>query len=179
VNGAGDPHADGLLDDFASSPATAEAWVVFTDRVMGGVSTAGARLEPVAGRRALRLQGRVSLERNGGFVQVARPLGRGATPLDARRFGGLALDVCGAPGPYFVHLRTSDTRAPWQHYRAPLAVTSAWRTVVVPWRAFEPSGLAAPLDPSRLTRLGLVGGRAAFDADLAVARVALVPEERE
>jgi hypothetical protein len=171
----GDAHT---LDDFDASPAGAGAWSVFTDRVMGGVSTAGATLEPVAGRRALRLQGRVSLERNGGFVQVARALGRGSSPLDARAFGGLAFDVCGAPGQYFVHLRTIHTRAPWQHYRAPLPVGPAWRTVVIPWRAFEPSGLDHPLDPSQLTRLGLVGGRAAFDADLAVARIALVTEAR-
>lgn len=164
-----------VLDDFSAAPATAGTWSVFTDRVMGGVSTAGATLDLVAGRRALHLRGSVSLERNGGFVQVARPLGRGAVPLDARSFIGLALDVCGAPGRYFVHLRTSQTRAPWQHYRADLPVTNTWKRVVLPWHAFAPEGLSAPLDTGALTRLGVVGGRAAFEADLAIARIALVP----
>lgn len=166
-----------VLDDFSAAPASAGAWSVFTDRVMGGVSTAGATLDVIAGRRALHLRGSVSLERNGGFVQVARPLGRGATPFDARAFAGLALDVCGAPGRYFVHLRTTQTRAPWQHYRAELPVTNTWKRVVLPWRAFGPEGLSAPLDVSALTRLGVVGGRVAFEADLAIARIALVARD--
>jgi hypothetical protein len=168
------PHPD-LLDDFAQPGEGARAWSVFTDRVMGGVSVAQGAVEVVTGRRALRLRGRVSLERNGGFVQVARPLGDASGPLDARHALGLSLDVCGTPGPYFVHLRTADTRAPWQHYRAPLPVTADWRTVEVPWSAFTPSGLDRPLDVRALTRLGIVGAREAFDADIALARLALVP----
>lgn len=162
-----------LLDDFAVPGEGERAWSVFTDRVMGGVSVAQGSVEEVAGRRALRLRGRVSLERNGGFVQVARALGDARAPLDASHARGLSLEVCGTPGPYFVHLRTTDTRAPWQHYRAPLPVTPDWRTVELPWSAFVPSGLDRPLDVRALTRLGLVGGREAFDADVALARLAL------
>jgi hypothetical protein len=148
---------------------------VFTDRVMGGVSTAQASIEMVQGRRALRLRGTVSLDRNGGFVQVARVLGERGRALNASAYGGLSLHVCGAPGPYFVHLRTTETGAPWQHYRAPLTVTAEWTEQVVPWSAFEPSGPMHPLDPACLTQLGVVAGRAAFVADVAVAWVGLVP----
>ncbi|HMS03559.1 MAG TPA: CIA30 family protein [Gemmatimonadaceae bacterium] len=169
-----EPAAVTWLDDFAADPSSAAAWVVFTDRVMGGVSTAAATMEPVAGRRALHLRGTVSLERNGGFVQVARPLGRDGAPLDARGFSGLVFHVCGTPGPYFVHLRTAQTRAPWQHYRAPLPVEPQWTTVTVPWSAFTPQGLATPLDVSVLTRLGVVGGQAAFEAAVAVERVGFI-----
>lgn len=164
-----------VIDDFSETGNDAASWSVFTDRVMGGVSTAGATLELIAGRRALHLRGTVSLERNGGFVQVARPLGRGSVPLDARAYTGLALDVCGTPGTYFVHLRTVQTRAPWQHYRAELPVRPLWTTVRVPWSAFTPQGLGTPLDVSALTRLGIVGGQTAFEADVAVARVGVVP----
>jgi len=167
-------HATLVLDDFATAESVAR-WTVFTDRVMGGVSVATAALEVVAGRRALRLTGRVSLERNGGFVQVARALADPPDTLDASGTGGLVLDVCGAPGSYFVHLRTIHTRAPWQHYRASLPVTAAWHTVTLPWTAFAPAGLAQPLDVRGLTRIGLVGGQAAFDADLALARLAMAP----
>jgi hypothetical protein len=163
-----------IFTDFADPREDARAWTVFTDRVMGGVSTARASLEMVAGRRALRLQGQVSLERNGGFVQMACALGAAGASLDASGHTGLALDVCGAPGAYFVHLRTVHTQAPWQHYRASLPVESEWRTVHVPWAAFVPAGLSRPLDPSQLTRLGVVAGKVAFQADVAVERVGLV-----
>lgn len=166
-------HVPLVLDDFSETTPDAATWTVFTDRVMGGVSDAEAHLAQVQGRRALRLQGRVSLERNGGFVQVARPLAAGTAPLDATGTDGLQLDVCGAPGPYFVHLRTVHTRAPWQYYRAPLPVTAEWRTVSVPWSAFTPGGLAQPLDVRGLLRLGVVGGTAAFDADISLARLVI------
>lgn len=162
-----------VLDDFSDPDSPASPWSVFTDRVMGGLSVADATLEPVQGRRTLRLRGRVSLERNGGFVQVARPVGDGATPLDVTGTRGLQLDVCGTPGPYFVHLRTVHTRAPWQYYRAALPVTTAWQTVQVPWTAFTPGGLAQPLDVRGLLRLGIVGGTVAFDADIALARLVI------
>jgi hypothetical protein len=165
-----------VIDDFSETGNDAASWSVFTDRVMGGVSTAGATLELIAGRRALHLRGSVSLERNGGFVQIARPLGRGSVPLDACAYTGLALDVCGTPGTYFVHLRTVQTRAPWQHYRAELPVRPVWTTVTVPWSAFAPQGLGTPLDVSALTRLGIVGGQTAFEADVAVGRVGLAGE---
>ncbi len=162
-----------LLDDFTDADIVARRWRVFSDRVMGGVSDARADLEVVAGRSALRLSGRVSLERNGGFIQVAR--GLEGEQFDATKFGGLQLIVCGVPGSYFVHLRTADTRAPWQYYGAVLAVTPTWQNVALPWRAFSPESLREPLDPSTLQRIGIVAGKTAFDAAVAISRLELVP----
>lgn len=162
-----------LIDDFSDATAVARTWSAFTDRVMGGVSTAQAEVIDIDGRPSLRLRGRVSLERNGGFIQVARsfpPPG-----LDGHGFGGLQLRVCGAPGPYFVHLRTADTRAPWQYYAAPLSVASTCRDVYLPWSAFRGVSLSEPLDVRQIERLGLVAAKQAFDADLVVSRVELVP----
>lgn len=164
---------DLVLDDF-TAPAQPKGWSVFTDRVMGGVSDAQGAVADVAGRRALRLVGQVSLERNGGFVQMARALSDGRTPFDARAYTGVALTVCGTPGSYFVHLRTADTRAPWQYYGAELPVARDWRTVVLPWSAFAPVSLAVPLNVAGLTRIGIVGAKVAFLADVALARLALV-----
>lgn len=160
-----------LLDDFRSAADVAQRWRAFSDRVMGGVSEAHAAFAEVRGQPALRLTGRVSLENNGGFVQMARPLG----DLDALAFGGLQLRVCGAPGTYFVHLRTADTRAPWQYYGAPLPVSEAWADVFLPWSAFTAVSLSAPLDVRELQRIGLVAAKTAFDADVAISRLELVP----
>jgi hypothetical protein len=165
-----------VIDDFTRSADAAAAWTAFTDQVMGGQSEGSASVDMVAGRRALRLVGTVSLEDRGGFVQMARPLeGAGTAEQDATGFGGLALTVCGTPGTYFVHLRTADTRAPWQHYSAELPVSAEWKMVFIPWTAFRPVSLRAPLDITRLVRLGIVAGRTAFRADVSVAEVAFVP----
>ncbi len=164
-----------ILDDFSRS-ASLVRWTCFTDQVMGGVSRGTMSLAPVNGQQALRLRGTVSLENNGGFVQMARQLGDGrADGLDARAFKGIVLTVCGEPGSYYVHLRTSDTRAPWQYYAAPLPVTRSWTDVALPWERFSPASLRAPLDVARLVRLGVVAAQAAFEADVAVARIALAP----
>jgi len=54
-------------------------------------------------------------------------------------------------------------------------VTTAWHEVYLPFAAFTPVSLAAPLDVRTIQRIGIVAGTQAFDADLAVARVELVP----
>lgn len=162
-----------LIDDFRDSTEVAREWSAFSDRVMGGVSQARVELVDRGHRRALRLWGRVSLERNGGFIQMARQLPGGR--VDASAFSGVQVAVCGVPGSYFVHLRTDECRAPWQHYAAPLPVKADWADVFLPWSAFKPVSLSSPLNRRSLQRLGLVAGKAAFDADLAVSRVELVP----
>ncbi|WP_411279276.1 CIA30 family protein [Gemmatimonas sp.] len=63
-----------LLEDFTDANVVASRGRVFSDWVMGGVSNACADVSEVAGRAAWRLSGNVSLERNGGFIQVARSL---------------------------------------------------------------------------------------------------------
>jgi len=167
------------LDDFDAGPASmTRRWSVFSDRVMGGVSVANGTMATVQGRLALHLTGSVSLEQNGGFIQAAcslgDPLGIG---VDARGFRGVALSVCGTPGSYFVHLRTADTRAPWQYYGAPLPVSSEWTHVVCDWSAFTPVSIATPLDVSRITRIGIVAAKIAFRADVALSELWLATSD--
>ena len=148
----------------------ARRWSVFSDRVMGGVSVANGTMATVHGRRALHLTGSVSLEQNGGFIQAACSLGDPpGSGVDARGFRGVALSVRGTPGSYFVHLRTADTRAPWQYYGAPLLVSGEWTDIVLDWGAFTPVSLATPLDVSRIVRIGIVAAKTAFQADVALA----------
>ena len=46
-------------------------WEFVSDTVMGGVSSGGVAEEIVGGRNATVLRGKVSLENNGGFIQMA------------------------------------------------------------------------------------------------------------
>lgn len=155
------------------SAEAGSAWRSFSDRVMGGISSEQATLTTIAGQRCVRLQGEVRLENNGGFVQIALGLELGGMPLDAGAYEGVRLLVWGNAEEYFVHLRTRDTRRPWQLYRAPFVAGPAWQTVDLPFNAFRPEQLAQPLDQGSLTRLGVVAYGRRFVADVAVARVAL------
>lgn len=158
------------IDDFTdTTSALGTRWTTFTDRVMGGVSDATATLETLDGTPCLRLRGRVRLERNGGFIQVALPLDRTGAPFDASRFRGLAFLARGTGHTYYVHLRSRDTTLPWQHHAAAFRAGPSWAPVQLPWSAFAPQGLRAPVDPAALLRLGLVAAKAAFDADVAIA----------
>jgi hypothetical protein len=159
-----------LIDDFTSSrSALGTQWSTFTDRVMGGVSDAAATLETIDGTPCLRLRGRVRLERNGGFIQVALPLARGGAPFDASRFRGVSFLARGTGHDYYIHLRSRETMLPWQHHAAAFRTGPAWAPVSLPWSAFEPQGIRTPLAPSGLIRLGLVAAKSAFDADVAIA----------
>lgn len=148
-------------------------WETVTDAVMGGVSCAALRSAEVDGRQALRLSGRVRLEHNGGFVQMALDLATAGGCFDASRWQGLELCVWGNGETYGLHLRTTDLTAPWQSYRHAFSAPPSWQTVRLPFAEFVPHRTAAPLALTRLRRLGLVAIGRAFDADLALHRVAL------
>ncbi len=172
-----------IIDDRTSGSlvaSTGTSWRLVTDRVMGGVSSGDLRPETVDGQPCLRLTGKVRLENEGGFVQMALDL----LPhgyLDARKYSGVLLDVRGNTEGYNLHVRTADVSRPWQAYRATFQARPSWHTVRVPFSKLAPYRISAPLDLSRLRRIGLVAIGRAFFADLCVSRVALYrdPERSE
>ncbi|MDT8439138.1 MAG: CIA30 family protein [Wenzhouxiangellaceae bacterium] len=172
--------ADLLIDDFGGEPgvsALGTRWQGFTDRVMGGRSDMQAgRVEHPDGP-ALQMRGEVRLDNNGGFIQLRLPLDAAGKTLDAARFSGVLLTLRGAPGAYFLHLRTPDCRRPWQYYRAALDVTQDWREVFVPFDAFEGVSIRGVPDLARLRSLALVAYGEVFTADLEVRRIAFVAAE--
>jgi len=163
-----------LIDDFSREDglsAVGTRWQFFTDQVMGGVSTGAARFAVHEGRRSIRLQGRVSLENNGGFIQVALPLVTGDEPLDASNCRGVRIWARGNEERYGVHIRTSDLGLPWQYYSAEFAAGAVWKKVDLPFSKFRPESSETALNPSRLTRVAIVAADKAFKADVAVSRL--------
>lgn len=162
-----DDRRSGKLDANIGTP-----WRLLTDTVMGGVSS--GRLDPavVAGRSCLRLTGEVSLENSGGFVQASLDLDPAGT-LDARGYRGIELDVYGNGQDYNLHLRTADTRIVWQSYRAGFHAAPEWRTLRLPFTAFQPYRISQPLDLQTLRRLGVVAIGREMRADLCIARIGL------
>lgn len=175
--------ADGsdIIDDLSSDKlsVTGTGWVLISDRVMGGVSSGSVRREIVAGRPAIRMRGGVSLENNGGFLQIALDLGEAGGPVDASSWTGIRLDVIGNGQTYNLHLRTTDIQRPWESYRQSFAAPAQWTTVLLPFEGFAPYRTERPLRPSRLRRIGLVAIGREFEADVAIGDIRFYGETCE
>ncbi|MFO7477759.1 MAG: CIA30 family protein [Methyloceanibacter sp.] len=124
--------------------------------------------EPVAGRPAVRMRGEVSLENNGGFVQMSLDLSADGKAMDCSGWRGIEIDVFGNGEDYSVHLRTEDLSRPWQSYRQGFKADPEWRTVQLPFDKFAPYRTDVPLNTRRLRRIGMVAIGRAFSADLSV-----------
>jgi hypothetical protein len=163
-----------LIDDFSGSSGISSfgtEWRMFTDQVMGGLSTGEWDYDTIDGRRCVHLQGDVSLENNGGFVQVALPLMKEGQPFDASAYQGVRLWARGNGEAYHIHLRSSDTRRPWQYYGAKFIAESGWRMYDLPFSDFEPENMRTELKPDQLVRIAIVAIKKEFRADIAVARL--------
>jgi hypothetical protein len=160
-----------VIDDLSREPplsAIGTRWQLFTDRVMGGVSNGTMVHETVVGRPAIRMRGEVSLENNGGFVQIAIDLAPDGKAVDASAWRGIELDVFGNDEEYGIHLRTEDLTRPWQSYRQSFRAEPQWRTVPFRFQDFTPYRTDVALDTRRLRRIGVVAIGRAFSADLAI-----------
>jgi len=150
--------------DFVSQAET--PWRFFSDQVMGGVSEGRAEATDAG---AIRLSGQVSTANRGGFVQVRTDL-ETRLPDSAR---GLALEVRGNGERYFVHLRTTGTRLPWQYYQAGFETSAEWQEVRLPFDAFAASGRLRGRHPrpQDVTSIGLVAYGRDHVADVEVRRL--------
>jgi Complex I intermediate-associated protein 30 (CIA30) len=141
------------------------SWALVSDRVMSGVSDGALVLQVVAGRSALRLTGDVSLENDGGFLQMARDV------EPASGYEGIELHVFGNDEAYNLHLRTDALEKPWQSFRATFRADRDWSCIRLPFEDLAPHRTRAAFDPWRLRRVGLVAIGRAFRADLALSRM--------
>jgi hypothetical protein len=165
------PDTPSIIDDLSREPpqsAIGTNWQLFTDRVMGGLSQGSMAREDIAGRPAIRMRGDVSLENNGGFVQISLDLAPDGETFDASGWMGIEIDVYGKSDEYDVRLRTSELTQPWQSYRQTFTVEPNWKTVRLSFDQFKPYRTEKPLNIRLLRRLGVVAIGRAFSADLAL-----------
>lgn len=147
-------------------------WTFVSDTVMGGVSQGTVNLEQIGGHDAARLSGTVSLDNNGGFLQMAADLSQNG-PFDASEWTGVTLDVLGNDETYEVRLKTEQLTRVWQSFRAPFVASHMWTALTLPFAGFEPYRTDAAFDPSALLRVGVLAVGRAFAADVAVANLRL------
>jgi len=148
-------------------------WRGFSDRVMGGISDAAFGGDDIAGKKCARMTGDVTRESNGGFIQMAMSFGGRDAQLDASGYDGLELLVYGNNEDYNVHIRTADCGWYDQSYRATIFAKPEWQIVRLPWDAFKPNGLEAPLDIARINRIAILGWMREFKADISLAEMSL------
>jgi|SRR5208283_1005974 len=166
-----------VIDDLSRNFPVASigtSWRLFTDRVMGGVSQGTLVRDTVAGRPAIRMRGEVSLENNGGFVQISLDLTKDLGVGNASAWFGVELDAVGDDQAYNVHLRTEDLTRPWQSYRESFKADGQWRTIQLRFEKFLPHRTHVPLDTRRLRRIGVVAIGGSYAFDLAVGGVRLI-----
>ena len=166
-----------VIDDFRDQSGIASIgtrWESFTDRVMGGRSDMSAGIVAHDGRNVLRMSGRVSLENNGGFIQVRLPLAATGF-LDADAYDGVILEVRTGAGEYAVHLRDDRSRLPWAYYRYTIHAEGEWTTVHLPFAEFESDGMLLSRAPNvrRLRSIAIVATGDNPDATIDVRSIGL------
>ena len=143
-------------------------WEFVPDAVMGGLSRGQISQEPVKGAPATRLTGEVSLENNGGFLQMAFDFAAGGGAFDASAWTGIKIDVCGNGERYDLRLRTTDLEKPWQSFRSAFTAPAEWTTLEFAFADLEAHRTDADFDPKALRRSGIVAVGRAFKVDVAV-----------
>lgn len=141
-----------LIDSFNNG--NQENWEFISDQVMGGVSFGSYQIINEESISFLRLTGFVSLENNGGFIQVRKNLKN----IKNDDFKGIKVKSRGNDTEYFIHIRTKFTLLPWQYYQGKFFVNSEWQEIKLNLSEFKRSGSFLPksINPSTVKSIALV-----------------------
>lgn len=157
-----------VLEDFQDG---ADGWRYLSDQVMGGVSEGQAALGREGDMAFASLTGDVSTANNGGFVQMRRDLPDGLETNSTK----LNLTVRGNGEVYYIHLRTIDSRRPWQYFAATFPTTADWTNVTINWADFAPNGrdFDGSLNPQDIRSIGIVAYGKDHAADVSVSAISV------
>ena len=147
-------------------------WEYIADDVMGGVSKGNVKFQSIEGGNIALLQGDVSTENNGGFIQIRRAL----RDIDLHEAKSVKIIAKGNDQAYFVFLRTTGTVLPWQYYSAEFKVTKNFEEFILPIDEFKKSGLlmTSKVNPKNITSIGLVAFGRDHQAELHVKEVEFI-----
>jgi hypothetical protein len=148
-------------------------WEYVADTVMGGVSTGQIGAIQTEDGTATRLTGQVSLDNNGGFVQMAFDLQPDGSTFDASTYTGIEITLRGNNEAYDLRLRTDELRRPWHSFRTEIIAKPEWQTLRFPFTEFTPHRTEIAFDPAHLRRFGILAIGRVFDADVTVSHIAL------
>ena len=141
-------------------------WIPFSDQVMGGISEVNAYELEEDGVSFYRLEGNVSTENNGGFIQV-----RAEVDLRNKNFEGIRIKVRGNNNEYYMHLR-SPRMLPWNYYSSKFYASEEWQTIDLPLSSFEYSrDSSKSFNSSKMKSIGIVAFGKDFFAQVDIAGV--------
>ena len=150
-------------------------WRLVTDSVMGGVSKGTTKSIELDNKNCVVLQGSVSTDNNGGFIQIAYDIDKSQSKT-AAQYQGIQIEVRGNVERYNIHLRTKDLWFPWQAFRATFETNGEWQTIRLPFNTFEPYKTGETLKVENLKRIGVVAIGRNFDANICVASIGFYSE---
>ncbi len=159
------------IETFPKGPTL--TWEGISDEVMGGSSVITAiAVYSDSNAVFLRMEGRVSTENGGGFIQARTRFPSGK--LDASQWKGIEIRVRGREGPHEVHLRTPSCRMPWAYFGLPFQPPSTWEDIRFPFDDFSGNAVSpGPLEIGSILSIGLLAVRAEFSPCLDIARISL------
>ena len=138
-------------------------WKFFSDQVMGGVSEGKTSLKKDKNKFFLRLEGTVSTENNGGFIQVRKEY-----EIKNDTYKGIRLRARGLESEYYIHVRTKKLFLPWQYYAGKFFVSKEWTNVEIKFDNFTKSNFYQPQNfkSSEIRSIAFVAFGKDFDAQL-------------
>ena len=152
-----------VLEDLKDNRAD---WDCFSDQVMGGVSEGSASVVSQEDGNFFRLQGDVSTENNGGFIQC-----RANVNLKTKGLNGIRIKVKGNGDEYYVHLRV-PRMLPWNYYSAKFYASEEWQTIDLPLSSFEYSrNPSKKFKSSKISTIGIVAYGKDFYAEVDLAQL--------
>ena len=157
-----------IFEDF-SELKSIENWEFISDQVMGGVSLGRFEVLKEKSVNFLRMTGNVSLENNGGFIQVRKKVYQSIEGNIKR----IKLTTRGNRSDYFIHLRTKYTILPWQYYQLKFKVSYQWQTKILNINEFTRSGSLLPkvINPRYIKSIALVAFGREHDVELDIAEI--------
>jgi hypothetical protein len=149
---------------------TTQAWDFVSDQVMGGQSQGRLVAMQENGEWLTCLQGQVSLENNGGFIQMQFDLSA-VDKLPA--FDGFYITWRGQAPAVAAHLKTSELPRPWQSYKNTVFPHQDWHTDYWSFAQFSPYRTGIALNLRQVTTFGLLAIGQRGDVELCVRELGL------
>ena len=149
-------------------------WIPFSDQVMGGVSEVNFLEKEEDGLSFYHMEGNVSTENNGGFIQFRADIG-----IEDKPYKGFRVKTRGNGEEYYLFLRTSKTRLPWLYYGSTFKTTSEWQWIEIPFSSFKKSDgrfsrfVPEEFDLTTIKNIGVVAYGKDFYADIDIAGLEL------
>lgn len=150
---------------------TVPAWDFISDQVMGGGSQGQVVQRQDNDAWVSCLQGQVSLENKGGFIQMQFDL---SAVDDLTDFDGIYMTWRGNAPAVAAHLKTSELRQPWQSYKNTVFPSPEWRTDYWRFEQFVPYRTGIPINLKQVTRFGLLAIGQAGPVNICVREFGLV-----